>query len=398
MIKGRNILWFGESLCHEWEKKWVKENEVINWLQKNNTVFYIERLGLSDNSFFYVVKGLLKRLKKIFSIKSSGNRKKGLNCTRLIWFPVNSAFFDRLNKRMMMIQIKKNLRENMDKDLIIWIAYPSKYVSMLLDSFPSKIFSVYQCVDIHKYKEGFDSPTYKADVDVTQKVDMIVTPSKAIKEEKKGLNDNIFRFPHSTSPDIMNFIDRKNEGAHAANADSAASDICYFGHFHKVFDFNLVCRLANRFPHYRFILWGPVTKEAKSHFGEFSNIFLKGYIPHDHVLEKMVRYNVCIIPYLLNDFSMCVFPYKFFTYLASGRPIVSTRLPDLEDYREWLYLADDSCEFESFLIEAVKDSKNPAYMSERSHKIREFVHSQSSERFLNELQASIESRLNGKMK
>jgi glycosyltransferase involved in cell wall biosynthesis len=46
------------------------------------------------------------------------------------------------------------------------------------------------------------------------------------------------------------------------------------------------------------------------------------------------KFKVGIIPFKLNKFMDSVFPNKFFEYMARGIPIVTTALPELQDYRD----------------------------------------------------------------
>jgi glycosyltransferase involved in cell wall biosynthesis len=42
--------------------------------------------------------------------------------------------------------------------------------------------------------------------------------------------------------------------------------------------------------------------------------------------------DACIIPYRLNRYTESCFPLKFFEFLAAGKPVVSTPLPELIPY------------------------------------------------------------------
>jgi len=395
MLKNKNILWFGESLCNELDKKWTKEQEIISWLIEFNTVYFIERMGIASYSFLYIIKGIFKRIKDFFYRSSITQTKCNLTlkCIRLLLIPINISLFDKLNRILLINQIKWKLKIKFNKNLIVWIAYPSKYISLMLETLASEIFVIYQCTDRHKYKEGPNSPTYKADIQITKKADMVITPSKKILQDKQRFNSNIFRLPHYATPNIISFLKSNIDKKSTPNIKFNDATICYYGNFHRVFDFDLVCQNAIQYPHYKFILWGSITKEARKKFEKFPNIILKGYLSHNHVLEKLIECDVCIIPYILNEFSTGVFPHKFFTYLASGRPIVSTKLPDLEDFKDWVFLAKNKKEFKLFLKEAVKNSKDPIYMSKRFNKVSEFLKSHSSKKYLNQLHEFIELNL-----
>jgi len=56
-------------------------------------------------------------------------------------------------------------------------------------------------------------------------------------------------------------------------------------------------------------------------------------------------FDVGIIPFLANEFNLASAPVKLKEYLALGFPVVATRLPAYEPYRELIHLAESHEEF-----------------------------------------------------
>lgn len=56
------------------------------------------------------------------------------------------------------------------------------------------------------------------------------------------------------------------------------------------------------------------------------------YKPQEQLSGFLRRFNVGIIPFRINNFTMGVFPNKFYEYMACGIPVVTTSLPDLKKY------------------------------------------------------------------
>jgi len=61
-----------------------------------------------------------------------------------------------------------------------------------------------------------------------------------------------------------------------------------------------------------------------------------------------------MMPYTITEWMEYGLPLKMFEYFATGKPIVSTYLPSLEDYREYV----DVCMNHADFIEAVADYKS----------------------------------------
>lgn len=59
------------------------------------------------------------------------------------------------------------------------------------------------------------------------------------------------------------------------------------------------------------------------------NIKYLGHVPYDQIPKKITEFDVCLIPFLLNDMTKGVNPIKFWEYLATGKPVISTALPEV---------------------------------------------------------------------
>ena len=63
------------------------------------------------------------------------------------------------------------------------------------------------------------------------------------------------------------------------------------------------------------------------------NVHLYGPQPYADLPAWLERFDVCIIPFKINQVTEATDPVKFYEYLAQAKPVVTTRLPELERYR-----------------------------------------------------------------
>jgi glycosyltransferase involved in cell wall biosynthesis len=89
------------------------------------------------------------------------------------------------------------------------------------------------------------------------------------------------------------------------------------------------------------------------------NVHILGGRPYASLPGYLKAVDVAILPCLINDYTRSMFPMKFFEYLASGRPVVSTKIPALSDYGHVAALCSDSTEF-SAAIRAALAGNAPA--------------------------------------
>ena len=133
----------------------------------------------------------------------------------------------------------------------------------------------------------------------------------------------------------------------------------YVGALHEWVDVELVRKVAVAMPDFQFILVGPIVRDVEALCG-LQNVRLVSQKPHAEIPRYVRSFDVCIIPYVRDAYTETAYPAKLNEYLALGKPVVATPLPELEDYnREFdgvLRLAGDAPMFSKALREAVENT------------------------------------------
>lgn len=111
-------------------------------------------------------------------------------------------------------------------------------------------------------------------------------------------------------------------------------------------------------PQYDFVLIGNVTTDV-SCFKNQSNIKLLGEVPYKDLTKYLVSFDVCIIPFIINDLTLCTNPVKVYEYLAAGKPVVATAMPEVVLIEEKVFIASDAEAF-SLSIEKAMETKDDA--------------------------------------
>ena len=132
---------------------------------------------------------------------------------------------------------------------------------------------------------------------------------------------------------------------------------------------------------------------------QLSNLKFQGQIPHHEVHNAMKRMDVLIMPFQKEVYvapgvntADYMSPLKLFEYFASGVPVISSKLPvleevlidkvnclfaDPENYEDWLYklqlLRRDTSLSESIACHAKELIENKYNWEVRAKKIKEFL-------------------------
>jgi GT2 family glycosyltransferase/glycosyltransferase involved in cell wall biosynthesis len=140
--------------------------------------------------------------------------------------------------------------------------------------------------------------------------------------------------------------------------------IGYYGAIADWFDLELMTYVAEQRPGYTFVLLGGIFDMDVSHLQALSNVNLLGQQPYETMPQYLYHFDVCLIPFKINTITEATDPVKVYEYLCGGKPVVSVALPELNSFRDLLYIAQDKDEFLVKLDQAVAEH-NPQLVAQR---------------------------------
>ncbi|MBX6330715.1 MAG: glycosyltransferase [Gemmatimonadaceae bacterium] len=232
--------------------------------------------------------------------------------------------------------------------------------------------SCYHIYDEYSHAE-VEQPLDPREVQLIRSVDQLFVASKKVLERKGSLN------PHSLW--VSNGVEYAAFSTpHPEPEDLAGIPhprIGYAGFIKKQLDWPLLLDLATRHPEWSWVFVGaqrphPEIAPLLERMRALSNVHFLGAKP-THVLARYPQhFDVCIMPYRVDDYTKYIYPLKLHEYLASGRPTVGTRLPVLEDAEGLVALARTLDEWERGIAEALSPAASaPERVAARQARARE---------------------------
>jgi glycosyltransferase involved in cell wall biosynthesis len=136
----------------------------------------------------------------------------------------------------------------------------------------------------------------------------------------------------------------------------------YYGALARWFDFDLVRQAAEARPDFEFVLIGSNLDGALARQQRFwlPNIRWLGEKAYEALPAYLYHFTVATIPFCINEITRATSPVKLFEYMAGGRPIVTTDMPECRAYSSVL-IAHDAAEYTAMLDEAVSRGRQPSY-------------------------------------
>ena len=143
----------------------------------------------------------------------------------------------------------------------------------------------------------------------------------------------------------------------------------YVGAIESWIDVELIARTADILTEYTVVLVGPAGCDVSA-LAARKNILLAGRKPYAELPGWLQRFDVCMLPFSVNELTRSVDPIKFYEYCAAGKPSVSTRLPTMVARGDMVYLAGGPEEFAS-QVRRAQSEDSPALRERRVTLARE---------------------------
>jgi glycosyltransferase involved in cell wall biosynthesis len=153
---------------------------------------------------------------------------------------------------------------------------------------------------------------------------------------------------------LRNAVDFEQFSA-APESEAPLSTAVYSGALADWFDTDAVRAAARATPECRISLIGsPETRQVRELASE-PNVHLLGEVPYDRLPSLLGQSRVGLIPFKVNELTLATNPIKLYEYFSLGMPVVSSRLPEVEQFRDLVYIAADSAGFAGALHDALRE-------------------------------------------
>lgn len=187
--------------------------------------------------------------------------------------------------------------------------------------------TIYDCMDELSAFKFAPQALKELEKELLKKADIVFTGGQSLYEAKKEQHFNIHPFPSSidkkhfqTARDIRNKLkaSEKNE-----------VKLGFYGVIDERFDIELIKGIADARPNWQIILVGPVVKIDPAQLPANKNIHYPGSKTYEELPGYLAKWDIALIPFLLNESTKFISPTKTPEYLAAGVPVVSTPIRDV---------------------------------------------------------------------
>jgi glycosyltransferase involved in cell wall biosynthesis len=130
--------------------------------------------------------------------------------------------------------------------------------------------------------------------------------------------------------------------------------IGYYGVIDERIDYDLLREIARELPEAELVMVGPVVKVDPAELPRAENIHWLGQRQYSELPPHVKGFDVCLMPFALNEATEYINPTKTLEYMAAGKPIVSTAISDVvHNFTPVVAVAHSAPEFVAAVREAI---------------------------------------------
>lgn len=205
---------------------------------------------------------------------------------------------------------------------------------------------VYDCMDNHV---GFDNniKLKLKEENLIKNSDLLITTSNYLFNKYKHLNKNHIKIRNACEFEFFNkFGKTQIEKPEELQKMGNKKIIGYYGALANWFDLKILEDIAITHFDKEIVLIGdcsyqPIIKLSQ----KYKNIHVLGEKKYNNLPQFLHFFDVCIIPFVLNDLIKATDPVKLYEYFAMGKKVIATKMPEILEFKENMWFAESPKDF-----------------------------------------------------
>jgi UDP-galactopyranose mutase len=223
------------------------------------------------------------------------------------------------------------LREQAGPEHVAWF-YTPMALPLLAALQPRAV--IYDCMaELAAWR---DAPPELArrEAELLQRADLVFTPGPTLYQAKRSLHPAVHCLcnavdVHHFAPARLSLEHPQAHAAAALHAGIGRPRLGYAGAVDERVDLRLLEQLADARAGWHVVMVGPVTGIAPAALPQRPNLHWLGLQPYERLPHLMAAWDVCLLPFVLNEATRSISPTKTLEYMAAEKPVVSTAVPDV---------------------------------------------------------------------
>jgi len=334
ILTGRNFIVFSD----DWGRHPFSCQHIMQHFLPGNKVLWVNTIGMRRPRF--TINDLKRSIQKLrsFMVKPVAEAlPDNLTIINPPMLPFGNRLVRSFNRHSVISSVQKKMQELRISSPIILTTLPNTVE--YLGAFEEEL-AVYYCVDDFTLWQGVNKPLVEElERRLLDRVDLLVCSSSELAaiKTRDGLKTEIL--PHGV--DYTHFsrcaIGPEVKVPHLEQLPRPI--IGYFGLFGEWVDISMLESLASHHPEWSLVLMGNVVADT-SRLDRYSNVCFTGPVPYEQLPDHVAYLDVLILPYYVVGRGKTITPLKLREYIATGKPVVATAIPECVKFDSIIHIAD----------------------------------------------------------
>jgi glycosyltransferase involved in cell wall biosynthesis len=316
-----------------WDFLWQRHHALATMFARAGyPTTFVETTGLaSPRPSRSTLRKIVSRLRRAGDHGPSG--EKGLTVYAPLALPPTRGFFRRMNRRFFVPRVVRDL---VRISAPVVVAYPPTRTTLDLISGLKPRAVLYDCSDDYERFPGVPADIASTERELLRRADLVSCTSKPLLEKVRPVRPDAF--PSGPAVDYERFATLQDD-----KPEREIRTVCFFGSLSRErTDFAVLRAVAEAGFEVR--LLGNLDRVDED-FLRMSGVDYRGEVPHAKLPAALAGVDAFLLPYETNGLTAGISPAKTYECLATGKPVVASPLPALEELAGHVYLAREPEEF-----------------------------------------------------
>lgn len=351
-----------------WHSLWRETQYVMSGLAKKNRVLYVEPGRDADESRFAEMKRTFSShlalktyepLENLIVIEGVGEVPNFREVLPRSILRLTYPCVLRINAQLAVQHLRRVIRVFGVKSPIFWLSMPNPHV---LGRFETKLTCYHNYDEFPNFTKNarIKALLRQSDNEFSSKVDVVLATSQSQCRQRKMVNPHTYLLHNGVDFETFHRALDPDLPLPADISRIPGPIIGCAGWLGYQIDVELLNWMAKTHPDWSIVLVGPnelPDSLAKKKLQSLPNVYFLGKKSRTQLAAYLKAFDVALIPYLLEGYVLTAYPMKLHEYLAAGRAIVSTALPELEPYHNVVRIGRSPDQFINLVQEALLDRR-----------------------------------------
>jgi len=362
-----SILMQGETIVcvapRIWDSLWRNTQQIMSRIAAHNRVLYFEPGHNPDRPHWSELQRNWSNLFKLQIQESHRNLmviptppclpylRRHLPCSML---HITTPVLVHINAHMLRQHILRAMRRLGVSRPILWLYEP--FHADLVGRLGEKLACYYNYDETADFagNERIQALIRRYDARLSSRVNIVFASSLGQWRHRKAVNQHTYCIPNAVDFDLFH---RALDPQTSIPPDIAALRrplIGFIGWLGHQIDVDLLVQVAEQCPNCSLVLIGPdCLPDHAQHLRTLPNVVFLGTRQRTILPAYLKAFDVALIPYRIGGHTLTIYPLKLHEYLAAGRAVVATALPELQPYRHVVSVAETAEAFISHIRDAL---------------------------------------------